>query len=70
MENLARVIELWTKIPASRIREEEFKRLSELGDRLKKHIVGQDEAIDAVCSAIRRNRVGKDRSGSSEPNLT
>ncbi|MBE6919057.1 MAG: ATP-dependent Clp protease ATP-binding subunit [Ruminococcaceae bacterium] len=58
VENLARVIELWTKIPASRIREEEFKRLSELGERLKKHIVGQDEAIDAVAAAIRRNRVG------------
>ena len=58
MENIARVIELWTKIPASRIREEEFKRLSELGDRLKKHIVGQDQAIDAVAAAIRRNRVG------------
>ena len=58
MENIARVIELWTKIPASRIREEEFKRLAELGDRLRKHIVGQDEAIDAVSAAIRRNRVG------------
>jgi ATP-dependent Clp protease ATP-binding subunit ClpA len=58
MENIARVIELWTKIPASRIREEEFKRLAELGDRLRKHIVGQDEAIDAVAAAIRRNRVG------------
>ncbi len=58
MENIARVIELWTKIPASRIREEEFKRLSELGKRLKQHIVGQDEAIDAVSAAIRRNRVG------------
>ena len=58
MENIARVIELWTKIPASRIREEEFKRLSELDQRLKKHIVGQDEAIDAVAAAIRRSRVG------------
>ena len=58
MENIARVIELWTKIPASRIREEEFKRLAELGARLRKHIVGQDEAIDAVSAAIRRNRVG------------
>ena len=58
MENIARVIELWTKIPASRIREEEFKRLSELDQRLKKHIVGQDQAIDAVAAAIRRNRVG------------
>ena len=58
MENIARVIELWTKIPASRIREEEFKRLAELDQRLKKHIVGQDEAISAVAAAIRRNRVG------------
>ena len=58
MENLARIIELWTKIPASRIREAEFKRLSELADRLKKHIIGQDEAVDAVAAAIRRGRVG------------
>ena len=58
MENLARVIELWTKIPASKIREEEFKRLSELDERLKSKIIGQDEAIDAVSAAIRRNRVG------------
>ncbi|MCI9514925.1 MAG: ATP-dependent Clp protease ATP-binding subunit [Oscillospiraceae bacterium] len=58
MDNLARVIELWTKIPASKIREEEFKRLSELGERLKKKVVGQDEAIAAVSAAIRRNRVG------------
>ena len=58
MDNLARVIELWTKIPASKIREEEFKRLSELDQRLKKKIIGQDEAIDAVAAAIRRNRVG------------
>ena len=58
MDNLARVIELWTKIPASRIREDEFHRLSELDKRLKEHIVGQDEAIEAVAAAIRRNRVG------------
>ena len=58
MDNLARVIELWTKIPASKIREEEFKRLSELDQRLKKKIIGQDEAIEAVAAAIRRNRVG------------
>ena len=57
-ENLARVIELWTKIPASTITEDEFERLSKLGDRLREHIVGQDEAIDAVCAAIKRNRVG------------
>ena len=58
MDNLARVIELWTKIPASRIREDEFRRLSELDKRLKEHIVGQDEAVEAVAAAIRRNRVG------------
>ena len=58
MDNLARVIELWTKIPASRIREDEFRRLSERDKRLKEHIVGQDEAVEAVAAAIRRNRVG------------
>ena len=58
MENIARVIEMWTKIPASKIREEEFRRLSDLEERLKKHIVGQDEAVAAVAAAIRRNRVG------------
>ncbi len=58
MDNIARVIELWTKIPASKIREEEYKRLSELDQRLKQHIVGQDEAVEAVTAAIRRNRVG------------
>jgi len=58
MDNLARVIELWTKIPASRIREDEFKRLSELDQRLREHVVGQDEAIAAVSAAIRRSRVG------------
>ncbi len=58
MENLAHVIELWTKIPASRIREQEFQRLSQLEQRLKSHIIGQDEAIEAVAAAVRRNRVG------------
>ena len=58
MDNIARVIELWTKIPASKIKEEEFHRLAELEDRLKQHIVGQDEAIASVAAAIRRNRVG------------
>ena len=57
-ENLARIIELWTKIPAASIREDEFERLAQLGDRLRQHIVGQDEAVDAVCAAIRRSRVG------------
>ena len=58
MENLAHVIELWTKIPASKIREQEFQRLSQLEQRLKTHIIGQDEAISAVSAAVRRNRVG------------
>ncbi len=56
--HLARVIELWTKIPASAIQEAEFKRLSELDKRLKKRLIGQDEAVDAVVAAIKRNRVG------------
>ena len=58
LENLARVIELWTKIPASSIKEDEFRRLQMLDKRLKEHLIGQDEAVDAVCAAIRRNRVG------------
>ncbi|MDR0490650.1 MAG: ATP-dependent Clp protease ATP-binding subunit, partial [Oscillospiraceae bacterium] len=58
IDNLARVIELWTKIPASSIREDEYKRLSELDKRLKEHIIGQDDAVDNVCAAIKRNRVG------------
>ncbi len=58
MENLAHVIELWTKIPASKIREQEFQRLSQLELRLKSHIIGQDEAVEAVSAAVRRNRVG------------
>ena len=58
MENLARIIELWTKIPASKIRAQEYEQLENLDTRLKEHIVGQDEAIRAVTAAIRRNRVG------------
>ncbi len=58
MENLARIIELWTKIPASKIRAQEFEQLRALEGRLKQHIIGQDQAISAVASAIRRNRVG------------
>ncbi len=56
--HLARVIELWTKIPASSIQEQEFERLAKLDQRLKEHIVGQDDAVDAVSNAIRRGRVG------------
>ena len=58
MENLARIIELWTKIPASKIRAQEYEQLLQLDTRLKQYIVGQDEAVAAVTAAIRRNRVG------------
>ena len=57
-ENLARIIELWTKIPAANIRADEFTRLAGLADRLKAHVIGQDEAIGTVCAAIKRSRVG------------
>ena len=58
MENLARIIELWTKIPASKIKAQEYEQIKGLADRLKTHIVGQDQAVEAVARAIRRNRVG------------
>ena len=58
MENLARIIELWTKIPASKIKAQEYQQIKGLADRLKEHIVGQDQAVEAVAKAIRRNRVG------------
>ena len=57
-DNLARIIELWTKIPAANIRADEFVRLAGLSDRLKAHVIGQDEAIGVVCAAIKRSRVG------------
>ena len=58
VEHLANVIELWTNIPASQIREQEYEQLSKLEVRLKQHIIGQDEAVKAVAAAIRRGRVG------------
>ena len=58
MDNLARIIEMWTNIPASKIKAQEYQQIKGLADRLKKHIVGQDEAVDAVARAIRRKRVG------------
>ena len=57
-DNLARVIEMWTKIPASSIRADEYERLASLSDRLKAHIIGQDQAVESVCNAIKRNRAG------------
>ncbi len=58
IENLARVIELWTKIPASKVKAQEYQQLKTLEEKLKTHIVGQDEAISSVARAIRRNRAG------------
>ena len=57
-ENLARIITLWTKIPAANIQADEYERLSGLSSRLRSHVIGQDEAIDVVCAAIKRSRVG------------
>ena len=56
--HLARVIELWTKIPATQIQEAEYERLAKLEDRLKEHLIGQDDAVHAVAAAVRRGRVG------------
>ncbi|MBQ3065446.1 MAG: ATP-dependent Clp protease ATP-binding subunit [Clostridia bacterium] len=58
VEALARVIEVWTGIPASSITQSEFERLDHLADRLRARIIGQDEAVDAVARAVRRSRVG------------
>jgi ATP-dependent Clp protease ATP-binding subunit ClpA len=58
VDSLARVIEQWTKIPAASIRADELERLAELDARIKQHVIGQDEAVELVCAAIRRNRVG------------
>ena len=58
MDDVAQVIELWTKIPASQIQEAEYERLAKLEDRLKEHLIGQDEAVHAVAAAVRRGRVG------------
>ena len=55
-EDIAKVIELWTGIPASRIRENELSKLSELETEMKKKIIGQDEAVEALASAIKRSR--------------
>ena len=58
IDNLARIIELWTKIPASKIRAQEYEQLLNLDAELKKHIVGQDEAMASVLPPTRRSRVG------------
>ena len=57
-EDLAKVIEIWTGVPASSITEHEFNKLSRLEDTLKKYLIGQDKAINAVVRAVKRSRVG------------
>ena len=58
LSDLADVIEIWTGIPASSIKADEFRMLDGLEDRLRARIIGQDEAVDAVVRAIKRNRAG------------
>ena len=57
-EQLAQVIEVWTGVPATSITANEFQQLTQLEDRLKQHIVGQDRAVNSVARAIKRNRAG------------
>ena len=58
VQDIANVIENWTKIPVNKITEEETKKLLNLEENLHKRIIGQDEAVEAVSRAIRRNRAG------------
>ena len=57
-EDIAKVIESWTKIPVQKITEQETEKLLNLESNLHKHVIGQDEAVEAVSRAIRRNRAG------------
>ena len=57
VDHVAKVIELWTGIPASKIKETELTKVAGLADALKKKVIGQDEAVDLVAAAIRRSRV-------------
>jgi ATP-dependent Clp protease ATP-binding subunit ClpA len=57
-EDVAHVIESWTNIPVKRINEEEAKKLLELEERLKEHVIGQEEAIKSLAKTVRRNRSG------------
>ena len=65
MDDVAQVIELWTGVPAVKIKETEYGRLQGLEDALKAHIIGQDEAVHAVAGAIKRARA--DLSGRHRP---
>ena len=57
MDDLSKVIEMWTGIPANKIKETEYKRIAGLGEALKSKVIGQDEACDLVAKAIKRTRV-------------
>ena len=57
-KDLARVIEVWTGVPATSIAENDYKKLEKLSGNLSSRIIGQDKAIEAVCRAIKRSRVG------------
>ena len=56
-EDLARVIQLWTGIPAQKIVESDLRRLADLDKKLKAKVIGQDEAVDVVAKAVRRGRI-------------
>ena len=58
LDDLAGVIEIWTGVPATSINTNEFRRLDELKSRISRHIIGQNEAVDAVTRAIKRKRAG------------
>ena len=56
-EDIAHVIELWTGIPASKVQENELNKLADLEEKLKSKVIGQDEAVKALASAVKRSRV-------------
>jgi len=58
VDQLASVVEVWTGVPASKIKESEFKKLARLEDELKARVIGQDEAVSALARALRRSRAG------------
>ncbi|MBP0980793.1 MAG: ATP-dependent Clp protease ATP-binding subunit, partial [Oscillospiraceae bacterium] len=57
VDDLARVIELWTGIPASKIKQSELSKVTDLADKLKEHVIGQDSAVKLVADAVRRTRI-------------
>ena len=57
-DDIAKVIELWTGIPAAKIKESDLEKLSGLSNEIKKRIIGQDDAVDSVVAAVKRSRVG------------